>query len=97
MQKPIQIRVIKSRVPDSILENLSTNPFWCFTYAKIQQPKLYSFVLTKHDHTKLCPTFKTKTREICTIYYVQQYNPLSFQQRGGSDTALEKCSTDRSV
>lgn len=44
MQKTIQIRVIKSRVPDSILEDLSTNPFWCFMHAKIQQPKLlYSF------------------------------------------------------
>lgn len=42
MQKTIQIRVIKGRVPDSILEDLSTNPFWCFTHAKIQQPKLHS-------------------------------------------------------
>lgn len=42
MLRTIQIRVIKSRVPDSILEDLSTNPFWCFTHVKIQQLKLYS-------------------------------------------------------
>lgn len=96
-QNAIQNRVMKSRAPDSISEDLSTNPFWCFTRANIQQPKLCSFVLTKHDHAKLCPQLKTKAIEICTIHYVRQHNPLSFQQRGRSDTALEKCSTDSSA
>lgn len=63
------------------LKDLSTNPFWCFKHAKIQQPKFYWFVFTKHDHAELCPQLQRKVIEISTIYYTRQYNPPIFQQR----------------
>lgn len=58
--KTIQIRVIKSRVPDSILEDLSTNLFWFFTHVRSRN---LSYTLLLTCKTQSCKTLSSIQNE----------------------------------